>query len=178
MPYLNFNIDPKHSQIHFELDHLAGLSLLTSRISGLQGPLLWDEESGSLSFDASADTRTVSSALPTLDALLPSHDMFDTKSHPTIRLNVRPFSCNKEQSTAQGTLTIRGLAVDTEVSIISVRTVVHPRGYNVVGVRASLSVLRSGFGMAVQKNPTLKDETRFVFNIEATNEAVSVSRSG
>jgi polyisoprenoid-binding protein YceI len=164
-----YRIDSKHSQLHLEMEHLGGVSLLTARFAGFSGVLERDVESHSISFNATIDAGTISSALPTLDPLLIGPDMFDVGSHPSLGLALYPC-LESSQAPVKGAISIRGTQKECAINLLSVRSAVNRRGHKVIGVRAWLIVQRSVFGVESEKTSTLSDEVRLTLNIEATDE--------
>ena len=172
--HTTYRIDPGHSQLHFDMDHIEATSTLTSRFAGFSGELHWDRETRSIFLRARIDSHTASSAIPQLDALLIGPYMFDVALNPEIVLTVPSTSVPTDGVTVRGRLAMRGVERECTMTILSVREGQNSRGFLVVGVRVALTTLRSIFGMDMDKSRALSDEIRMIFNMEAKNEPPSL----
>lgn len=170
MIFKTYKIDPKHSQLHFEFEHLGGVSVLTARMTGFSGALKVDAGIDSrqqlLSFNVSIDALSISSALVTFDPLLKSAAMFAIDSFPVISLSVHPFTASGSNTNCR--LMMRKIEKSCTFQLWSARNAVNRRGFNIVGIRGSIDVSCSAFGMT--GTPSLGDTVRLAVNIEATDE--------
>lgn len=177
MIFKTYRIDPKHSQLHLEMEHLGGISVLTALMTGFSGRLKADAGQAPgeqlLSFDALIDAKSVSSSLVTFDPFLKSAEMFDVKSFPVVGLSVLSFLSSS--GIVKGKLTLREVEKECELKLWSARSAVNRRGFNIVGIRGAIEVSCSSFGMT--GTPTLDDTARLVVNIEATDEPVTGAES-
>lgn len=164
-----YTLDPRHSQLHVEIDHMAGaVSVLTIRFTDITGTWTWDKSAGRGSLVASLDAKSLSSGLPGGDEILGSDKVWNVARFPTMVIAAQALPTGPAPSLAAGTLTMMEVTGPVDWQVLSVRTGINRRlNKEVTGIRLTGAVRRSAFGMDVATYTSLADEVRFALNLEA-----------
>lgn len=170
-----YTVDPRHSQLHVEIDHMAGaVSVLTIRFTNITGTWTWDKSAGLGSLVALLDARSLSSGLPGADGLpggdeiLSGDKVWDVERFPNMAIAVPALPTGPAPSIVTGTLTMMEVTGPIEWQVLGVRTGTNRRlNKEVTGIRLIGAVRRSAYGMDVATYPVLADEVRFALNLEA-----------
>lgn len=170
-----YTVDPRHSQLHVEIDHMAGaVSVLTIRFTNITGTWTWDKSAGLGSLVALLDARSLSSGLPGVkglpggDEILRGDKVWDVERFPDMAIAVPALPTGPVPSRVTGTLTMMDVTGQLDWQILSVRTGTNRRlNKEVTGIRLTGAVRRSDFGMDIATYTVLADEVRFALNLEA-----------
>ena len=164
-----YTVDPRHSQLHVEIDHMAGaVSVLTIRFANITGTWTWDKSAGRGSLVALLDARSLSSGLPGGDEILGGDKVWDVERFPNMAIAVPALPTGPAPSLVAGTLTMMEVTGRVDWQVLGVRTGTNRRlNKEVTGIRLIGAVRRSAFGMDVATYTVLADEVRFALNLEA-----------
>lgn len=118
MPPGQYELDPYHWSITFEVDHFK-YSHFTMRLDRATAKLDWSE--GGLdrsSVAATIDAASVDTNVPLLDKLVQGTDMFDVARYPQIRFISTCFERTGEaRGTLTGDLTIHGITQPVTLNV-------------------------------------------------------------
>jgi polyisoprenoid-binding protein YceI len=160
-------IDPAHSQIHIEMDHLSSVSTLRLRLTGISGTLTREDGGKRLLLEANIDATTLSAGLKG-DPVFRSEAMFDVERYPTMLLRFEIQTTGPAPVKGHGDLQFRGVANGITVDVDRLSDAHNKRlDKPVYGIRASVDVRRSDWGMDPAVPANLSDAIRFVLNLEA-----------
>ncbi|MEH6308005.1 YceI family protein [Olivibacter sp. CPCC 100613] len=168
-----WEIDPKHSEIHFRVKHML-ISTVTGLFTKFEGtvettdPMDFTHASIRLSIDANSVYTNESYR----DEHLKSSSFFDVTQHPTITFHATELSAGEEAETfiLKGTLTIKGVAGEVKLHV-SFGGTVEEKNQLKAGFQVSGSINRKHFGLTY--NPLMEaggmvvsEEIELAANIE------------
>ena len=160
-----WTIDDVHSMALFRVQHM-GAGMFWGRFDGVTGTITTGE--GSIAFDVTIDTGSVSSGNDKLNGHLKSPDFFSVKEFPTMN-----FKSTKAVRGADGMwdvtgdLTMHGVTKPVTAKVEQTGRM-KGRGGEAIGFEAIFTVDRSQFGMnyGVEKGAIGKD-VRVIVGLEA-----------
>jgi len=143
-----YKVDPAHTQIMFEVDHL-GFSVYYGLIGDATGTLVLDPANPSA---AKVDIEIPMSGITTTSAKLTEHlknaDFFDVAKFPTARFVSTSVQVDGTDAKISGNLTIKGVTrpvvLDAEFTGAGLNAMV---GAETVGFEAETMIRRSDFGI-------------------------------
>lgn len=171
----SYTIDPIHTYLHFEVDHLNGMSRMRGR---------FDKVSGKFSIDRAAKTGVLDVAVPTAaistgdnergsrsrsrDEHLRAADFFNTAEFPTMTFkSTRVVFKGDTPVTVEGNVTLLGVTRPLALTVDHWRCAPHPgTKKEMCGANASGTVKRSDFGMKFGI-PVVGDEQKLYVGMEA-----------
>lgn len=159
-----YELDPDHSNVHFEVLHF-GTSTLRGRLSALRGSVTLDAAAGRGEVGVRIPTARVDTGLKILDARLRQEDLLASEAHPEAFFVARSFRFEGGQpAELRGEFTLRG--VSTGLTLRFACRTDDPRGAEVCGGDFEGSVERSTFGMTFGL-PLVADRVRLLVQVEA-----------
>lgn len=170
-----YDIDPEHTNVEFEIDHL--FSRIRGRFAGFEGALHFDPK-GRSATDATLTVQvgSLNTLVQKRDAHLLSPDFFDAEEHPTIRFrstSIRHIS--GQDYKMNGEITIRDQTRPITLDVKYLGTAADPWGAVRAGFTVSGKLNRQDFG--VSWNQTVEDavllvgnEVDLVINVEAIKQ--------
>lgn len=167
----NYRIDPAHSFVTFEADHL-GLSTLRGRFDRSAGSIGVDRAAGTGEAEITIDLTSVSTGVAALDTRLKGTDFFDTAEHPSARFSAAKFSFDGAQVTeVTGSLTLLGktLPVTLKASRFNCYANLLFRR-QVCGGDFEATILRSQWGMTWGLDRGVPDRIRLLVQVEAVEQ--------
>lgn len=161
-----YNIDPVHTFVGFEIQHL-GISRVQGRFEKSSGAIIADPKNlnaSSINFTVQADS--VNTAVAPRDTHLKSDAFFDVAKYPTISFKSTNISKKGKGYVAQGLLTIKSVSKPITINFKAYGPITDPWGGTRVGFVADpVTINRQDYGVAY--NDKLPDGTPAVGN-EAT----------
>lgn len=160
-----YQLDPKHTQIIWHINHLG-----FSNPSGKwipEGTLIIDEKNPENSkVNATIKINELITGIPDLDKHLKSKDFFDTEKFPTATFVSNKISVTgKDTAKVDGKLTIRGISKPIILNVKFNKKGISPINNKLtIGFSATAELKRSDFGINAFL-PALGDEVKL--NIEA-----------
>ncbi|MFD1384333.1 YceI family protein [Rhodanobacter aciditrophus] len=160
----DYNVDPAHSAVTFEVGHL-GVSTTAGRFNEFEGNFTIndDKKSGSASFTIKADSVDTNHAAR--DKHLRSPDFLDVKQFPTLTFTSTSF--NGEELT--GDLTLHGVTKSVTFDVEMIGEGNDPWGGYRAGFEASTTIKRSDFGVSYFI-PGVTDETEIEIFVEGIRQ--------
>lgn len=143
-----WNIDPVHSSVDFELQHLA-VSTWRSRFGKVGGTLSFAEDGrGTGEVDVQIAPQSVV-AEPVLHQKLQDGEFFDSANHPVIHFRAQGVEVGQAKSfKAKGELTIRGVTRPVVLEVEQLGFANNPFSkQRTVAFRARTMLSRSEFGL-------------------------------
>lgn len=144
-----YNIDARHTQVHFTYLH-GGYANLGGRLNQVTGTLDFDpEQPGKSSIDVQIPMSSLSTGVPKLDAHLNSADFFDAEKFPTASFTSKQVTVlGKDKLNVAGDLTIHGVTRPVVFEVTINQAGMHPMSkVPAVGFEATATIKRSEFGV-------------------------------
>jgi len=151
----NYTIDPSHSFVKFETNHL-GVSKLSGRFNKIAGKMTYDPAAGASaqSVEVNIDTSSVDTNWADRDKHLRSGDFFNVEKYTTATFKSTGFSGDANGGTLSGTLTFLGVSKDIEFPIVKIGEGKDPWGGYRVGFEGNYKMTRKDFGMDFNLGPS------------------------
>ena len=168
---LTYAIDPTHTFVTFEADHL-GLSTLRGRFNRKEGSLTLDKTARSGTADITIDAGSVDTGVPALDTRLKGKDLLDAAGFATARFTADRFSfAGDKVSEVSGTLTLRGTAQPVTLKASRFNCYISPLlKREICGGDFETRIARSDYGMPYGIEVGLPDVIRLLVQIEAIRQ--------
>ena len=170
-----YTIDKAHSEVTFQVRHL--LTKVRGRFSDFAGTVRVDEDdAGNSSVSLRIDAASVDTNNSDRDQHLRSDDFFAVGTYPTITFDSsRIVRTSIDSYDVTGTLTIRGVAREVTLPVISLGTAKDPWGNARAGFETEFTINRKDFGLnwnaALETGGFLVgDEVRISVSIQAIAE--------
>jgi len=167
-----WTIDPNHSQVDFQIAHMA-VSTVRGSLAGVTGTIVWNEKDPSKSsVTATIDATTVSTNNNARDKHLKSPDFFDVDKNPTLTFKSTSVVRANGKLQVIGDLTLAGV---TKPITLTVDGPTPPqknqKGIPITGFSASGLIKRSDFNFGAKFGaPVLGDDVKFTIDIEADQQ--------
>jgi polyisoprenoid-binding protein YceI len=162
-----FNIDPNHTFVTFEIDHL-GIATQRGRFNRTSGKVMLDQQEGKGSVDIMIDARSIDTGGEAMENMLRGKDFFDVEEFPDISYKgeMTDFSDGQPQR-VEGTLTLLGVTKPVTLTVKHLACTRKPLLLQLrCGVDATAMIHRSEFGMTSMSAFT-SDEVRLLIQAEA-----------
>jgi polyisoprenoid-binding protein YceI len=170
-----YTIDKSHSEAAFQVRHLV--TRVRGRFTDFEGTVKIDRERPERSsVEFSIDAASVDTAVADRDTHLKSPDFFDVAKHPRITfVSSRVQPRGDERYDVTGTLTIRGVAREVTLPVISLGSAKDPWGNEREGFELETRLDRKDYGIvfnAALDNGgfLLGDEVRITIEIQAVRQ--------
>lgn len=142
-----WKVDPTHSEVQFKVKHLV-ISTVTGTFKKFDGSL----ESESDDFDGaeasfSIDASSVDTNVADRDAHLKSGEFFDAENYPNLKFNGRLKKVSDDDYKLIGSLTIKDVTKEVELTVEHGGTMVDGYGQNKAGFEITGSINRKEFGL-------------------------------
>ena len=169
-----YTIDPFHTYLHFEVDHL-GMSRMRGRFEKISGKFTIDRATRTAALEVTVPTATINSCdsdrgnrARSRDEHLRSADYFNTAEFPTMSFkSTRVVFKGEIPATVEGNVTLLGVTRPLALSVDHWRCAPHPgTRKEMCGANASGSIKRSDFGMKFGI-PLVGDEQQLYVEMEA-----------
>jgi polyisoprenoid-binding protein YceI len=152
----SYTLDPFHTYVHFEVDHLGGFSRMRGRFDKVAGKFTLDTAAKTGSIDVTVQTASISTGdndkgnrPRARDEHLRSPDFFNVAEFPTMTLkSTRVVFTGDNPSSIEAVVTLLGVSKPVTLAIESWRCGPHPGNKRILcGANASGTIKRSDFGM-------------------------------
>ncbi|MEJ7670272.1 MAG: YceI family protein [Casimicrobiaceae bacterium] len=174
----NYTIDPYHSFVHFEVDHIGGLSRMRGRFDKTAGKFTLDQAAKTGSLDVTVQTTSVTtgdndkgSRPRTRDEHLRTPDFFNVAEFPTMTFKSTSVAFKGDNlGSIEGNLTLLGVTKPVTLNIERWKCMPHPQSKkDMCGGNATGVVKRSDFGMKFGI-PSVGDELALFIEVEGYKE--------
>jgi polyisoprenoid-binding protein YceI len=162
-----YEIDPEHTYVSFEIDHL-GFSIQRGRFNRSSGSIDFDSETQSGGIEINIEAASLDTGLALRDDTLRGADWFNVKDFPNVLFRSQRFIFEQGRPVAvEGTLMLLGEIRPMRLEIGHFKC-----GFNLVlrkqgcGADAQGTLRRSAFGMNAGL-PFIGDEVRLHIQVEA-----------
>jgi polyisoprenoid-binding protein YceI len=143
-PAGNWNLDPVHSRVDFEVSYLAGT--FKGEFHEIGAELTVDGDRASL--QGTAKVASVDVRDENLSAHLQSPDFFDVERHPELRFTAGDIRLDgDDQVSVNGELTIRGVTQPVTVTGTVTAPIADPYGNERIGLNLTTNIDRTDFGV-------------------------------
>jgi len=169
-----YTLDPYHTYLHFEVDHLNGMSRMRGRFEKLAGKFTLDQAAKTGSLEVTVQTASVSTAdndkgsrPRSRDEHLRSPDFFNVAEFPTMSFKSTKITFKGDNpSVIEGNVTLLGVTKPVTLNVENWRCGPHPASKRqMCGANASGSIKRSDFGMKFGI-PAVGDEQKLWIEME------------
>lgn len=152
----SYTIDPFHTYVHFEVDHIGGLSRMRGRFDKTTGKFTLDQAAKTGSLDVTVQTASITtgdndrgSRPRSRDEHLRTPDFFNVAEFPTMTFkSTRVVFRGDNPGTIEGSVTLLGVTKPVTLNVERWRCMLHPvRKKDLCGGNASGVMKRSDFGM-------------------------------
>lgn len=165
----DFKVDPAHTTVVFEINHL-GVSTLMGRFNEFEGTYSVDDDditATEVSFTIQAES--VDTNHEERDKHLRSPDFFDVRQYPTLSFESTGFEGSKESGKLSGELTVHGVTRPVTFDVAFIGEGDDPWGGFRNGFNAQAQIKRSDFGMSYGL-PGVGDEVTLKLFIEGIRQ--------
>jgi polyisoprenoid-binding protein YceI len=149
----NWNIDPEHSSIMFQVSHL-GLVDVKGSFLKYQGSVTLDEKNiAKSSVTVTIDAASVDTGVEKRNEHLKTNDFFDVAKYPTITFTSKKVAqAGKGKLKVTGDLTIYGVTKEVVLDVTGPsKELKDPWGNSRRGVSATTTINRKDFGLTYNK---------------------------
>ena len=170
----NYTIDPYHSYVHFEVDHIGGLSRMRGRFDKTAGKFTLDQAAKTGSLDVTVQTTSVTtgdndkgSRPRSRDEHLRTPDFFNVAEFPTMTFKSTNVAFKGDNlGSIEGNLTLLGVTKPVTLNVERWKCMPHPQSKkDMCGGNATGIVKRSDFGMKFGI-PAVGDELALFVEVE------------
>lgn len=147
--YADWNADPTHSAVMFEVDHF-GFATVIGRFTDFEITFDFDESAPEeTSVSAAINTASVDSGYGPRDEHLRTGDFFDVENHPTMTFESESLELTGDETARlHGVLTLLGESNDVSLDVVLNGIGENPfGGPDIAGFSASGMIDRTDFGM-------------------------------
>lgn len=163
----SYQIDPGHTQIHWEVVHL-GTSTLRARFDRIEGSIAFDAAAKTIDLGIKVDTASVSSGAAGFDKILRGNSLFAVEEHPAAWFVAKRATFEGEvPRQVHGEITLRGVNQALTLTATRWRCGLNPLfGREVCGGDFEAQLKRSDFGMTLAL-PLVADAITLRIAVEA-----------
>jgi polyisoprenoid-binding protein YceI len=171
----SYTLDPYHSFLHFEVEHLNGMSRVRGRFDKVSGKITLDQTAKIASLDVTVPTAAIStgdndkgSRSRSRDEHLRSPDFFNVTEFPTLTFKSTKVVFKGDMPTAiEGNATLLGVTKPLTLQVENFKCGPHPATKKAMcGGNASGTIKRSDFGMKFLI-PVVGDEQKLWMGMES-----------
>jgi len=164
-----WKIDPNHSEVNFQVRHLA-VSTVRGVINGVKGTVTLNEKDiTKSSVDATMDTTTVYTGTPARDKDLKSANYFNVETNPQMTFKSTSITNSGGKLKLTGDLTLVGVTKSITLDLDGPSAPqTDAKGVTRTGFSASgvLSRKDFDFGQKTPGNAGISDEVKFTIDVE------------
>ena len=168
-----YEIDPAHSKIGFEVDHLV-ISSVDGRFGAFKGTITLGDALTSSKVEAYIDTASIETGVKDRDEHLRSADFFDAKAFPVITFKSKKVTGTHKGFRIVGDLTLKGVTKEVTLDTKDLGTVKDAYGNTKAAFDAKTSIDRKAFGLmwnkAVEAGPVVGDEVVITLKLQAAKK--------
>ncbi len=164
-----YKIDPAHSFIEFEINHL-GFSILHGRFNRLSGDFSYDSDQPNDSrIQLYIDPASVDTNHAERDKKLRSDDFLDVEKYPEASFSSTSFVSNDAGGTLTGILDMHGVSKEISIDVIKTGEGKDPWGNFRIGFSGTTELVRDDFDIGYDLGPAAKS-MQFQFTIEGIRQ--------
>lgn len=166
---VEYQIDPAHSAVTFEIGHL-GVSMTPGRFNEFSGYYSFEQaDMSDIDVSLTIASESIDTNHSDRDKHLRSPDFFDARQYPEITFTSTGFDGTSEQGTLTGEMTMLGETRTVSFAVTKVGEGDDPWGGYRHGLVAQTTIMRSDFGMDYFI-PGVSDETDIKVFIEGIRQ--------
>lgn len=166
----NFQVDPMHSKVGFEIPHLV-ISTVEGRFNTYKGDFTLATPFKNSSLNAEVEVASIDTAVADRDGHLKSADFFDVEKFPKMIFKSKRFEGTPEAFKLIGDLTIRGITKEVVLDAQYLGRMVDMYGNEKVAINASTKINRKDFGLTwgkmVEAGPVVGDRVTITLKLQA-----------
>lgn len=171
-----YNIDPLHSKVGFEIPHLV-ISTVEGTFKTYGGSFTVAEKFDKSKIEAEVDIGSVDTGVTDRDNHLKSPDFFDAAKYPKMTFKSSSITGSAQSFKMTGDLTIRGKTKKVTFDGNYRGTAVDGYGNTKAAFVAKAKINRKDFGLTwsnvVEVGPVVGDDVTIELNIQAAKAAVA-----
>lgn len=160
----DYQVDPAHSAVTFEVGHL-GVSTTVGRFNDFEGSFAYGDNNSDGNVEFTIQAASVDTNHEARDKHLRSPDFLDVKQFPTLTFKSTSF----DGEDLVGDLTLHGVTKEVTFEVETVGEGEDPWGGYRAGFEASTTIKRSDFGVSYFI-PGVTDETEIDVYIEGIRQ--------
>lgn len=170
----SYTLDTYHTYVHFEVDHIAGISRMRGRFDKATGKFTLDQAGKTGSLDVIVQTASIStgdndkgSRPRARDEHLRSPDFFNVAEFPTMTFkSTKVIFKGDVPGAIEGNVTLLGVTKPVTFNVEHWRCAPHPASKkDMCGANATSTIKRSEFGMKYGI-PSVGDELKLWVEVE------------
>ncbi len=168
-----YNLDPMHSKVGFEIPHLV-ISTVEGRFNTVDGKIALMDNFEKTKIDANIDLASVDTGTAKRDEHLKSADFFDVAKYPKMTFKSTSIKGTPENFTLTGDLTLHGVTKKVTLESKYLGSVVDGYGNKKVAFQAKGKIHRKDFGLTwnsvVEAGSVVGDDVSLDLRIQAAQE--------
>jgi len=168
---IEYQTDPAHTNINFEVDHLV-VSTVTGKFDNFDGKFILDDKGNLIRVEGVIQAKSINTGNKKRDKHLRSADFFDVEKFKTLNFVSEPLKiAPNKKSVMKGTMTIHGISKPVKWDIKYRGQVTDPWGNEKAAFKAELTINRKDYGLnwntALEAGGVLVgDEIQIELNVE------------
>jgi polyisoprenoid-binding protein YceI len=168
-PAGNYQLDPDHTNVGFEVGHL-GIGLVVGRFDRFQGSVAFNP-GGESKVSIDVEIASIDTKVDQRDTHLRSADFFDAAQFPTMHFESTKVTYDSEgnPSSIEGNLSFHGVTQPLTLNVTPLGTGPGPMGETRAGFKATGTVKRTQFGMK-KLLAIAGDEVTILLNVEGIRQ--------
>ena len=166
----NYQIDPMHSKIGFEIPHLV-ISTVEGKFTKYDGNIELAEKFEKSKVNVAVDMNSIDTSVQKRDDHLKSPDFFDVAKYPNMKFESTGVSGTPDNFKITGNLTLKGVTKKVVLDGKFLGAVKDGYGQDKTAFQAKTKISRKDFGLTwnkmVEAGPTVGDEVTIDLRIQA-----------
>jgi polyisoprenoid-binding protein YceI len=166
----NYDVDPAHSKLGFEVPHLV-ISTVEGKFDKFDGKAELAEKFEKSKFTVSAEAASIDTGVAKRDEHLRSPDFFDAAKFPNLTFTSTKVAGKPDSFKLTGDLTIHGVTKSVTFDAKYLGAVDDGMGHEKAAFTAKTKINRKDFGLkwggVVEAGPVVGDEVTLDLRIEA-----------
>lgn len=176
----DYNIDPLHSKVGFEIPHLV-ISTVEGKFNDYEGRIVLAEKFNKSQVEAKIKVASIDTGVGKRDDHLKSADFFDAGKYPEMTFVSKEITGSQKSFKMTGDLTIKGITKKVTFDSQYLGSVVDGYGNQKVAFTAKTKIHRKDFGLTwnsmVEAGPVVGDEVTLSLKIQAAKVQVQKAAS-
>ena len=166
----NYQVDPMHSKVGFEIPHLV-ISTVEGRFTKFDGNIELADKFDKSKVNVNVEIASVDTGVQKRDDHLKSPEFFDAAKFPSMKFESTAVSGTPEDFKMTGNLTIKGVTKKVVFDGKYLGSVKDGYGQDKTAFQAKTKINRKDFGLTwnkmVEAGPTVGDEVTIDLRIQA-----------
>ena len=171
-----YQIDPTHSKVGFDIDHLV-ISSVEGRFTQFDGKILIAPQLAQSKAEVSVEVASIDTEVKDRDDHLRSADFFDAKKYPKMLFKVKKVTGSLPNLTLVGDLTLHGITKEVSLETKYLGKVKDPWGNEMIAFVSKANISRKAFGLTwnnlAEVGPVVGDEVRISLKIQAVKKVAA-----